>query len=200
MTSPSSAGPNGPSPANGLIRGGPIVLVGLSGAGKTLVGRLLATRLAWTHVDLDAEVERLAGRSIGNLFDEGGEAAFRALEAEATRSTCVGERFVVSTGGGWMTRPELRETWPDGTRVWLRVDPACAAARLARERSIRPLLAGPDLEAALRRQLGERSSDYRLAEISVRTERLGPEEVVDAILDRIRAARRRTVPPQSQTE
>ena len=65
----------------------------------------------------------------------------------------VDSRTVVSTGGGWMARPELRETWPDAVRVWLRVEPGSAVSRLARDRSTRPLLAGPDPENATRRLL-----------------------------------------------
>ncbi len=162
---------------------GPIVLVGLSGAGKTVVGRLLAQRLDWRFVDLDEEVERLDGRSISHIFQADGEAAFREIEAAATRRAAVDGATVVSTGGGWMSRSELRDSWPGAVRVWLRVDPGSAVRRLARQRSTRPLLAGPDPEAALRGLLDTRMHSYRLAEIAVRTDGLAPEAVVEAILD-----------------
>ena len=174
---------------------GPIVLVGLSGAGKTVVGRLLARRLDWSFVDLDEEVERVTGRSVADVFTEQGEPAFRELEGRVTRSATVESRTVVSTGGGWMTRLELRETWPDAVRVWLRVEPDSAAARLALDRSTRPLLAGPDPEAELRRLLAGRISAYRLAEIEVRTDGLAPEAVVEAILDEFAATGRRPATP-----
>lgn len=167
---------------------GPVVLVGLSGAGKTHVGRLLAARLGWRFVDLDSEVARIAGRSIAEVFAEQGEPAFRELEARATRTAVVDSRTVVSTGGGWMARPELRETWPAALRVWLRVEPARAASRLAPERSTRPLLAGPDPERALTQLLADRLPAFRLAEIEVHTDGLDPEAVVDAILDRFASA------------
>ena len=174
---------------------GPIVLVGLSGAGKTVVGRLLASRLDWSFVDLDAEVERVKGRSIADVFTDQGEPAFRELEHRVTRSVAVDSRTVVSTGGGWMVRPELRETWPDAVRVWLQVEPGSAAARLALDRSTRPLLAGPDPEDDLRRLLARRLSGYRLAEIVVGTDGLAPEAVVDAILDGLAATGRRPATP-----
>lgn len=167
---------------------GPIVLVGLSGAGKTVVGRLLAQRLAYTFLDLDSEVEHLVGCSIADLFAREGERTFRDLEGQVTRAASVDPETVVSTGGGWMDRPELREMWPDAVRIWLRVEPESAVSRLARERSTRPLLAGPDLELELRRLLAERLAAYQMAEIAVRTDGLAPEAVVVAILDRLAEA------------
>ena len=178
-----------------MTRSGPIVLVGLSGAGKTVVGRLLAGRLDWKFVDLDEEVERVSGRSIAALFAEQGESGFRDLEEQVTRSAAIDSSTVVSTGGGWMTRPELREIWPGAVRIWLRVEPGSAVSRLARERSNRPLLAGPDPEEELRRLLADRLPAYRLAEIAVRTDGLAPEAVVAAILDRLAEAGERPAAP-----
>jgi len=161
---------------------GPLVLVGLSGAGKTAVGRLLARRLRWRFLDLDSEVENLSGRSIAEIFATNGEQAFRDLEARVTESASIAGTTVVSTGGGWMARPELRDRWPGALRIWLSVEPASAVARLAEARSTRPLLAGPDPEAELTRLLAGRLPAYRLAEYSVRTDGLAPEAVVEAIL------------------
>jgi shikimate kinase len=167
---------------------GPIVLVGLSGAGKTVVGRLLAQRLAYTFLDLDSEVEHIAGCSIADLFTREGEGAFRDLEGQVTRSASVDSETVVSTGGGWMARPELRDMWPDAVRIWLRVEPESAVSRLARDGSTRPLLAGPDPEWELRRLLADRLAAYQMAEVAVRTDGLAPEAVVGAILERLAEA------------
>lgn len=174
---------------------GPLVLVGLSGAGKTVVGRRLARRLDWSFVDLDEEVERVTGHSIAEVFTEKGEPGFRELEGRVTLSAAVDSRTVVSTGAGWMARPELRETWPDAVRIWLRVEPGSAAARLALDRSTRPLLADPDPEDELRRLLAGRLPGYRLAEVVVRTDGLAPEAVVEAILDELAATGRRPATP-----
>ena len=167
---------------------GPLVLVGLSGAGKTAVGRLLARRIQWSFLDLDAEVESLSGRSIVDIFATDGEHVFRDLEARVTEAASIDRPTVVSTGAGWMARPELRETWPDAVCVWLRVEPASAVSRLARERSARPLLAGPDPEAELQKLLACRLPAYRLADYSVTTDGLAPEEVVEAILAEFQTA------------
>ena len=58
-----------------------IVLIGFMGTGKSAVGRVLARRLGWRHLDTDAEIERAAGRTIPEIFTEEGEAAFRARES-----------------------------------------------------------------------------------------------------------------------
>jgi len=195
MKAPATSDSADRRPAEPVFLPGPIVLVGLSGAGKTVVGELLAARLDWPFLDLDSEVERAAGCSIADLFAREGERAFRDLEGRVTRAAAVESRTVVSTGGGWMARPELRDIWPDAVRVWLRVEPGSAVSRLARNRSTRPLLAGPDPEAALRRLLADRLPAYRLAEIAVRTDGLAPEAVVDATLDRLAEAGQRPAAP-----
>src|SRR5256885_1936117 len=86
-----------------------IMLIGMMGAGKTTVGRLLADRLGWRYLDSDAEIIRTTGMSVPEIFARRGEAAFRGEEtrvlAEATTSA---EPVVVSVAGGAVTSPENR--------------------------------------------------------------------------------------------
>lgn len=155
---------------------GPVVLVGFMAAGKSTVGPLLARGLGAGFVDLDAEVERRAGRSVAEIFRTGGEARFRELEAEATRNLDPGPGVVVAAGGGWMARPELRDRWPGAVRVWLRVGAAEVLRRVERIGE-RPLLDRGDPAAGVRRLLAAREPDYRRAEIHVGTDGRTPEEV-----------------------
>ncbi len=159
-----------------------VVLVGLSGAGKSRVGRLLASRLEWPFLDLDDEVERRTGLTIEDIFRREGEESFRLREAQVTRQAEVATPAVIAAGGGWMARPELRERWPDAVRVWLDVKPETALARLGAERARRPLLEEADPLAALETMLSSRLPHYTLAEYRVATDGLEPEEVVDEIL------------------
>lgn len=183
-----------PGPAAGLPER--IVLVGFMAAGKTTVGRRLARRLGYRFVDLDREVERRAGRTIPEIFREAGEAGFRELEAEATRALDVGPTpegadgddrgLVIAAGGGWMARPELRDRWTGACRVWLRVDAPTVLERVS-DVSSRPMLDPADPLASARRLLEAREDDYRRAEAAVDTAGLAPEEVVERVLEALRA-------------
>ncbi|MEN8143789.1 MAG: shikimate kinase [Gemmatimonadota bacterium] len=170
-----------------LAISGPIVLVGVMGAGKTTVGRLLAERLGHDFVDLDERIEQATGMSAQQIFAQSGEAAFRDLEADATRGLAPGCGTVVSTGGGWMARPELSGFWPGAIRIWLRVSAGQAIARLAGQLAGRPLLAVPDPERALRELVAQRLMHYQFAELWVDTDGRSPPQIVDEIVNRLPA-------------
>ncbi len=80
-----------------------IYLIGISGVGKTTIGKLLANRLDYDFIDLDSRIEVLFGRSVGELF-ECGETYFRECESAALRTLPICERTVVATGGGVVLR------------------------------------------------------------------------------------------------
>ena len=160
-----------------------IFLVGLSGSGKSTVGRLLADRLAWSFVDSDTLIEKTAGRSIPAIFSEEGEAAFREQEGRALARATRSSRVVVATGGGAPTHDAGREVLADGFTVWLAVSPAVAAERLAAQPTDepRPLLAG-DPRQRLEALLESRRDDYARADASIEVDGLTPEQVCDRIL------------------
>ena len=83
-----------------------ILLCGFMGSGKTSVGQALAFRLRWDFVDTDLMIEKHQKKSIPQIFQEQGEEAFRQMEAETARLLGRRKRVVISTGGGFMTRPE----------------------------------------------------------------------------------------------
>lgn len=162
-----------------------IVLVGFMGAGKSSVGSLLAERFGYRFVDLDREVERLAGRTIPEVFREHGEAAFRDLERQAT--VCSNERLpaVVATGGGWMSRPELRSMWPDAVYVWLAAGPETVLERVGESPELRPMLDPEAPERSIRDLLVTREPDYALAALTVHTDALTVEGVADRVTELI---------------
>ena len=164
-----------------------IWLVGLSGAGKSTIGPLLARRLGYRYVDLDRAVEELAGATIPRLFRVGGEAEFRRFEARAASRAARATDVVVATGGGWMARGDIDRTSGGRVRVWLRVRPETAIHRLSREGAeARPLLAGPDPAAALAALLAAREAAYAEAEVVLETDGREPEEVVEVALSSLR--------------
>ena len=86
-----------------------LLLVGMMGAGKTTVGRLLAAELGWPYADSDEAVEAATGRSVAELFEEGGEPSFRAAESAALSQALAGDGpGVVSVAGGAVLDPANR--------------------------------------------------------------------------------------------
>ena len=83
-----------------------VVLIGMPGCGKTTVGKALADKLGKTFVDLDAQIVEQAGKTIPQIFSEGGETAFRSIESEIARQWGTRTGCIISTGGGIVTRPE----------------------------------------------------------------------------------------------
>lgn len=148
-----------------------VVLVGLMGAGKSTVGRMLARESGLPFVDLDDEITALAGRSIPELFEQVGELEFRRLEAQASEALAKDPGgLIVAAGGGWMVNAEARAALPDVVTVWLKVRPAEAARRVSPGASSRPLLEGPAVADRLEAILAERLPAYGEATYTVDTE------------------------------
>ncbi len=167
-----------------MERASRIFLVGFSGSGKSTVAALVARRLGWQAIDTDAMVEGMAGLSIPTIFRRWGEARFRELESEALRKACQLERVVVATGGGILLRPLNRLVMFDGGFVvCLEARPETLLARLsAAEVNYRPLLASADPLQRVRSLKAERAAYYRLADFTVHTDALSPEEVAQEVV------------------
>ena len=160
----------------------PIALVGMMGAGKTVVGRRLASRLGWPFHDSDAQVEREAGCTVAALFPREGEAAFRERERKAVAALLSRVPIVLATGGGAMADPQTRSLLLERSEtVWLDAEPAILARRLAEARD-RPLLNGADREDTLTRLLAKRRPCYREAAHHIQTTGKNPDDVADALL------------------
>src|SRR5215468_65391 len=99
-----------------------IALTGFMGAGKSTVGRLLATRLGWNFLDLDTHLEQRAGLTVPQIFSEQGEARFRRLESTALASALAQRSTVIALGGGVpesLTNRLLLEQTPGTFTVFL---------------------------------------------------------------------------------
>ncbi len=160
-----------------------LLLIGLPGAGKSTVGRLLAERLGSHCTDIDPILERATGLTVAELFAEEGEPSFRVREHRAVLEALGLPPHVVAPGGGWAVEPgQLEEAVAAGRPIpiHLAVDPAVAAARLAGGPS-RPLLAG-DPRSRLTALAAHRRPFYQRAPVEVDVSDRSPAEVADLLV------------------
>lgn len=160
-----------------------VTLVGMMGAGKTSVGRRLATALDMPFVDADAEIETVADMSIPEIFEKYGEPYFRSGEARViARLLETGPKVMATGGGAWMNPETRRRIGEAGVSVWLKADIDVLLKRV-RKRGGRPLLASPDPETALRRLVEERYPTYAVADLTIASRDAPHERTVADLID-----------------
>lgn len=169
-----------------------LILIGFMGAGKSSVGRILATRLGRCFVETDEMITATEGRPIPEIFADRGEAHFRALEDEAVRLLALKRGDVIATGGGLpcrLGRPEALRAI--GTVVWLSGDFGTLYER-ALHGGDRPMLSGKTREqtAAL---FEARKPFYAKAHLTVDTEGLNPDQVAVRVAAALAERRRQAV-------
>jgi shikimate kinase len=176
----------GPSATAGLLdRLGArsIVLVGMMGAGKSSIGRRLASRLNIPFVDADTEIERAAGMSIADIFARHGEADFRSGEARVIARLLDGGPQVLATGGGAVTNADTRAAIKaKGVSIWLTAEVDVLMRRIHKRRQERPMLQAADPAARLRELLAEREPVYVLSDLTVQSREVPHEAIVTEIV------------------
>jgi shikimate kinase len=163
-----------------------IFLVGLMGAGKTTVGRLLARRLRLRFFDTDIEIERRCGVKIPVIFEIEGEAGFRLREQQVIAELSAMEGIVLATGGGAVLASDSRRHLASrGTVVYLNARPDDLYQRVRHDRN-RPLLATADPLARLRQLHAERDALYRgVADLIVDTGAQSVQLLARELLDKL---------------
>ena len=154
-----------------------LVLVGMMGAGKTSVGRRLASILGVPFKDADVEIEAAAGCTINEIFERFGEPAFRSGERKVIARLLADPPHVLAAGGGAFIDAETRQRIKErAVSVWLRAPLELLIQRVLRK-DTRPLLRNTDSHATLERLLREREPIYAEADIVIESDE-GPHDVV----------------------
>jgi shikimate kinase len=167
------------------LQGLNIYLIGMMGTGKTTVGQVLAKELGYRFFDTDVLIERVAQKSINDLFAEEGETFFRNLESQVLGEVSACTRSVMATGGGVVLRPVNWSYLRHGLIIWLDAPISLLVERLAEENT-RPLLKIDNLALKLETLLAERKSLYQEADLQIAiAKNENPEQIVSKILEQI---------------
>lgn len=164
-----------------------VLLIGMMGAGKTTIGEMVASKLNRPYIDNDTQVEYVTGRTVAEIWRDGGEEEFRRHESAALRAAIQSPSpSVIAVAGGAVLDPVNRTQLADaGTVVWLRARIETLAERLRDdEDDHRPLLSGPvGLEDVLERLEEERRPIYgELADAIVDVDDVTLEEAKERVL------------------
>lgn len=167
------------------MKGEHVILVGLPGAGKTTVGRLVAERLGVGFADVDALIEERVGLPIPRIFSDRGEESFREYERDIVAELVASDRpQVIAPGGGWAAQPQsLDSVAGRALTVYLETSPATAAVR-ARNGVLRPLLGADDgaTEGRITELYRARQRYYSGCDVSVSTDGRTPAEVAQEVV------------------
>ncbi len=155
--------------------------------GKSAVGRNLARKLHRRFVDLDALIEKAAGRKVREIFAEKGESYFRRLEKQTLEEILSQQGQIIATGGGIILDDDnLTLLRQKSFLIGLTASTDVLVGRVGRN-SKRPLLKGADVRARIEELLQQRQSRYAQADVSIDTSGLTINQVVEKILDIIRS-------------
>jgi shikimate kinase len=159
-----------------------IFLVGMPGSGKSTVGKLLAEKLELDFYDLDNEIEKAQGRTIAEVFSEGGEDLFRKIEAEMLINTISNkDSLVIAAGGGTPCFYDgIKVMNESGVTVYLETPIELLISRTKRKQH-RPLLSENHAEK-MKLLLSTRQNCYAQANYIVNTGDLGLQEKVSKII------------------
>ncbi|MFT5682395.1 MAG: XRE family aerobic/anaerobic benzoate catabolism transcriptional regulator [Myxococcota bacterium] len=171
----------------GLGPGGPekLALVGMRGAGKSTIGAAIAARLSMPFIEIDARVAETAGMSLSGIFEVGGSGLYRELERQVLVEVLAeAGPAVLATGGSVVSSVQSWQLLRNKTRtVWLRAAPRSHLDRVIAQGDLRPIAGRPDALRELTEILTARQPLYAMAAITLDTDALG----IDGVVERLAA-------------
>lgn len=174
--------------ARAALAGRNLIFVGLMGAGKSAVGRIVAQQLSLPFVDTDAEIERVSRMTIPELFAAYGEAEFRALETRVVERLLKSGPRVVSTGGGAFINERTRAVIKrGGLSLWLRAELDVLWERV-NKRDNRPLLKTENPKQTLENLMHQRYPIYAEADLTVESRDIRKDAMAQEVLAALAAS------------
>ena len=165
-----------------------VALIGFMGAGKTVVGEALAKKLNKEFVEMDSLIERKAGKSITEIFQQDGEIAFRELEIEVTKEVAKGKNLVIACGGGLvLNKINIDRLRNESIIVYLTASPRIILKRILNNGEERPLLKTPNKALEIQELLKFRKPFYeRAADIKINTSKLDIDSITEQIISKLK--------------
>ncbi|KJC57178.1 transcriptional regulator [Bradyrhizobium sp. LTSPM299] len=165
-----------------------IALIGLRGAGKTTLGRMLAKKIGWSFVELNKEIEAQNGLSVAEIIALYGQEGFRRMEQAAlTQLLARKELMVLATGGGIVSEPLTFDLILSSFyTIWLKAEPEEHMARVRRQGDLRPMADDRSAMAELRNILVSREPLYARASAVVDTAGLSVDAAAARLIDSVR--------------
>ena len=165
-----------------------IALIGLRGAGKSTLGKMLAKRIGWTFVELNKEIERENGLSIAEIINLYGQEGFRRLEQAALQQLLAQKQLMVlATGGGIVSEPLTFDLILSSFyTIWLKAEPEEHMARVRKQGDLRPMADDRSAMAELRNILKSREPLYARANAVVDTAGLSVDAAAARLIDTVR--------------
>jgi shikimate kinase len=162
-----------------------IILCGFMGCGKTTVGKILSQKLSLPFVDMDEIIEKTTKMTINDIFSNLGEEHFRNLETECAKALNSDDNFIISTGGGAVTRqPTLDALKANGKLFFINVPLKIIFQRLKND-TTRPLFNHNDKDGALQALYEKRLPIYtKAADIVIDADTKLPEEIANMIIEK----------------
>jgi XRE family transcriptional regulator, aerobic/anaerobic benzoate catabolism transcriptional regulator len=165
-----------------------IALIGLRGAGKSTLGKMLAERIGWSFVELNKEIERQNGLEVAEIINLYGQEGFRRMEQAALAQLLARkELMVLATGGGIVSEPVTYDLiLKSFYTIWLKAEPEEHMARVRRQGDLRPMADDRSAMAELRNILVSREPLYTRANAMVDTAGLSVDAAAARLADAVK--------------
>lgn len=159
-----------------------ITIVGLMGAGKSVIGRKVAMKLKIPFVDADSEIEKAAKMTVADIFSSYGEPEFRRLEKSVIKRVLENGPQILATGGGAYMDPETQQMVSDsGISLWLSADIDLLMQRVSKK-TTRPLLKKPNPRGVMEDLMRERYPVYALADVEIASRDVSKDEMTNLVI------------------